>query len=254
MDRDDLSKSMPSGTPSITARITASIRVHITALRSDFKVDQPVYALNWFNSRQLWLYNFYNLLAARSVLKVGGVPFFKARVATILYGDDADYRSVLLIVRYPDISHFKAMLQSRYFQCVSIIRGLAVAQFTFGFSTRTDIQDLGEFANQNRIAKSQVYAIHHYRLTEQVSDIAERATELAALHQVKLAFSSCVSARLYPQKGSTPPAAVETIMHGCMLLQADSQAQIEQLVANSDYKTLLATTNASFIATLNRIF
>ena len=146
--------SMPSGTPSLTAKITSSVRVHITALLSDFKMDQPVYALNWFNSRQLWLYNFYNLLAARSVLNVGGVPFFKARVATTLYGDDADYRSVLLIVRYPDINHFKTMLQSRYFQCVSIIRGLAVAQFTFGFSTRTDIQDEGEFANQNRISQN----------------------------------------------------------------------------------------------------
>ena len=249
-----MNKAMPSGTPSITAKITSSIRIHITALRSDFNVDQPVYALNWFNSRQLWLYNFYNLLAARSVLKIGGVPFFKARVATVLHGDNADCRSVLLIVRYPDINHFKTMLQSRYFQCVSIIRDLAVAQFTFGFSTRTDMQDVGEFANQNRISKSQVYAIHHYRLSKQVSDIAERATELAALHQVKLAFSSCVSARLYPQKGSTPPVAVETIMDGCMLMQADSQARIEQLVVNPDYKALLATTNASFIATLDRIF
>ena len=264
MDRDDINKddanrdnvnmSMPSGTPSLTAKITSGVRVHLTALLPDFKVDQPVYALNWFNSRQLWLYNFYNLLAARSVLKVGGVPFFKARVATTLHGHDADYRSVLLIVRYPDINHFKTMLQSRYFQCVSIIRGLAVAQFTFGFSTRTDIQDNGEFTNQSRIAKNMVYAIHHYRLSEQASDIAERASELAPSHQVKLAFSSRVSARLYPQKGSTPPEAVDTIMDGCMIMQADTQAQVEQLVASPEYKALLATSEASFIATLDRIF
>ena len=245
---------MPSGTPSISANITRSVRVHITALQSDFKIDEPVYALNWFNSRQLWLYNFYNFLAARSVLKIGGVPFFKARVATTLYGNDADHRSVLLIVRYPGIAHFKTMLQSRYFQLVSILRGLAVAQFTFGFSTRTDVQDVGEFADQNRISESKVYAIHHYRLSDQISDIAERATKLAASHQVNLAFSSFVSARLYPQKGSTPPVAIETIMAGCMIMQADSQQQIEQLVASPAYEALLATTNSSFIATLDRIF
>ena len=249
-----MNTAMPSDTPSITANITKSVRVHITALQADFDIDKPVYALNWFNSRQLWLYNFYNLLAARSVLNVGGIPFFKARVATALYGNEADCRSVLLIVRYPGVSHFKTMLQSRYFQLVSIIRGLAVAQFTFGFSTRIDIQDTGEFANQNRISESKVYAIHHYRLSDHGSDISQRAAELAASHQVKLAFSSCVSARLYPQNGSTAPAAVETIMDGCMILQADSHAQIEQLVVSPDYATLLATTDASFIATLDRIF
>ena len=249
-----MNKAMPSGTPSLTADITSSVRVHIAALRADFNIDQPVYALNWFNSRQLWLYNFYNFLAARSVLKIGGVAFFKARVASTLYGNDADYRSVLLIVRYPGIAQFKTMLQSRYFQAVSIIRGLAVAQFTFGFSTRTDIQDAGEFADQNRISQSKVYAIHHYRSSDQVLEIAEKATDLATLHQVKLAFSSCVCARLYPQKGGTPPEAVETIMDGCMLMQADSQAQIEQLVASPDYSALLGSTDTSFIAMLDRIF
>ena len=246
--------AMPSDTPSITASITGAVRVHITALRADFDINKPVYALNWFNSRQLWLYNLYNLLAARSVLKIGGVPFFKARVATTLHGNEADYRSVLLIVRYPDISQFKTMLQSRYFQLVSIIRGLAVAQFTFGFSTRTDIQDIEKFSSQHRIAENKAYAIHHYRLSDQATNIAEKATELAASHGVTLAFSSYVSARLYPQKGSADPVAVETIMDGCMIMQADSQSQLEQWVASADYRALLATTDASFIATLDRIF
>ena len=249
-----MNKIMPTDTPSITANITTSIRVHITALRADFKTNQPVYALNWFNSRSLWLYNFYNFLASRSVLKVGGIPYFKARLATTLYGNKADYRSVLLIVRYPGIRHFKTMLQSRYFQLVSIIRGLAVAQFTFGLSTRTDTQDTGEFNDQNRISKSKVYAIHHYRLPDQASDIATSAANLAASHQVKVAFSSCVSARLYSQRGDQSPAAIKTIMNGCMILQADSQQNIEQLVASSDFQALLAATKSSFIATLNRIF
>ena len=249
-----MDNAMPSGTPSITARITANLRVLITALRTDFKLDQPVYALNWFNSRSLWLYNFYNFLAARSVLKVGGVPLFKARVATTLYGDDADHRSVVLIVRYPGISQFKNMLETRYFQLVSVIRSLAVAQFTFGFSTRTDIQDDGEFNQHNRISDSHIYVIHHYRVSDQVSGIAERAAALAATHQLKLAFSSRVSARLYSQKDSRPPVAVETIMDGCMILQADSQSQIDQWVASTGYKQLLATTDSSFVATLNRIF
>lgn len=249
-----MNKIMPSDTPSITANIIASIRVHITALRADFKTNRPLYALNWFNSRQLWLYNLYNFLAESSVLKVGGVPYFKARLATTLYGEKADCRSVLLIVRYSGVTPFKTMLQSRYFQLVSIIRGLAVTQFTFGLSTRTDTQDTGEFTDQKRISQSKAYAIHHYRMSDEGLDIAERAADLAVSHQVSLAFSSSVSARLYSQQGDKPPAALETIMDGCMILQADSQQDIAQLVASSDFQALLTTTKSSFIATLNRVF
>ena len=249
-----MNNEMPSGTPSIVADITGKIRVLITAQRADYEIDQPVYALNWFNSRWLMLYNFYNAIAARSVLKIGGVPFFKARVVDTLYGNEADYRSVVLIVRYPSVTNFKTMLQSRYFQLVSIVRGMAVAQFTFGFSTRSDSQDVGEFNDQFRISESKVYAIHHYRSSDRLSEIAVRAAELAASHQVTLAFSSHVCARLYTQNGTNPPAAVETIMDGCMVLQADSRTHIDQWVASADCQELLATTDSSFIATLDRIF
>ena len=49
-------------------------------------------------------------------------------------------------------------------------------------------------------------------------------------------------------------AVLSSQIEGCMIMQADSQALIEQLVVNSDYKALLATTNASSIATLDQIF
>jgi len=256
--------SMPTDTASVTAHINSKIKVHITALDSRLDFEQPVYAINWFNSRSLWLYNFYNLLAAGPVLKVKGLPFFKGRVKRTLYGKEEDRRDVLLIVRYPKISHFKALLESRYFQFISIFRGLAVNFFTFGFSTRNDVNDLKDFEDKWNISTTKSYAVHHYRLNqtqESVSDnikneikIEKKMKEIAKDFDVNIAFSSQTSARIYPQKHMNPPKAVDTIMDGCIILQANTEKDIEALVASKYYQELINRTKSSFVATLMRVF
>lgn len=251
-----MSDQMPSDTVSVTANITANLKVHIAALRSEFQKNEPVYALNWFNTHWGWLYNFYNLLAAPSVLKVGGVPFFKARVEQVLHGESAACRAVLLIVCYPNIEHFKTMLQSRYFQLVSILRGIAVKEFTFGFSTRTDAdtKDNQNLKSIQRIDQRGVYAIHHYQIDDANNQLTEKVAKVATSFDVELAFASTVSARLYTQQGQKPTSVVDTIMDGCLILQANTNSDIEALIKSEDYQVIIASTQNSFIATLKRVF
>ena len=52
-------------------------RAFITRHDPSLANHDAVYAVNWFNTRSAWLYDFYNLIAARSVLAVGGVPILK---------------------------------------------------------------------------------------------------------------------------------------------------------------------------------
>ena len=289
----------PNKVTSETAHISTRIKVHITAINSELESEHPIYAINWFNTRSLWLYNIYNLFAARSVLKVKGLPFFKARVKRRLYGKQEDHRDVLLIVRYPQISSFKVMLENRYFQCVSVLRGLAVNFFTFGFSTRNDISDEEMIHDKKQdtwhISKTNAYAFHHYKLHENSLDsnnlhknidkkdrndpneapsnntqqkvqakdeapfelshtkIAENIKRLAAMHHVNLAFSSHISARLYPQKNDHIPKPVDTIMSACLILQADTEKSIESLVQSEEYQQFINATKSSFIASLDRV-
>lgn len=152
----------------ITARISQSLQVHITATKPDARLDLPTYALNWFDTRSLCLYNTYNFLAASSVLSIKGLPFFKARVNQVLQGSDESRRDVLLIVRYPSAHAFKRMLESRYFQVVSVLRIVAVKHFTFAFSQRKDIDDQqqGLTAEDNqriRIKPAKSYVVHHFQ-------------------------------------------------------------------------------------------
>jgi len=161
---------------------------------------------------------------------------------------------VVLIVRFPSIKNFKTMMDSRYFQLVSIIRGIAVKQFTFGFSSRLDTHDVTNSLPISKNDNEGVYAIHHYRNRDNNDEITEQVRELAKAAEVDLFFSSKVSARLYAQQGDKEPSAVDTIMDGCLILQAQTDIDIENLIASDEYQAQIATTQSSFIATLNRIF
>ena len=245
---------MPENTP-VTANIIAGTKVHITPLDADYSKLQPVYALNWFNTRWLWLYNLYNFLAARSVLKVAGIPFFKARVDRTLYGQMENHRSVLLIVRYHGLDSFKRMLENRYFQIMSLLRGIAVKEFTFGLSSRVDVSDIDEFDAQTVIVDEGVYTIHHFRQADSGdNNISQEAQKIAKKFDVNLGFASYVSARLYSQQGEKAPVPVDTIMTGCLVFQADSQSKIDRMLETQAYKTLISNTDSSYIATLSRVF
>ena len=251
-----MSVKKPNNTVSLTVNIIANLKVHITALRSEFQLAHPVYAMNWFNTNWLWLYNFYNLLAARSVLKIDGLPFFKARVERTLHGNIEDRRTMLLIVRYPSIENFKRMLESRYFQFVSLFRDIAVKEFTFSFSTRLDVQDTQNSLPITKIDNYGVYAVHHFRIHDDLNSAAltKQVRELAKEARVDLVFSSEISARLYTQQGEKEALPVDTVMENCLILQAQTDADIELLINSDAYQALIAKTQGSFIATLNRVF
>ncbi len=248
-----MNNSTPEYT-SVTASIVAGIKVRITAVDHELAKDQAVYALNWFDTRWLWLYNLYNILATRSVLKVAGVPFFKARVDRTLYGKAEDRRAVLLIVRYPGLVSFKNMMESRYFQIMSIVRGIAVKEFTFGLSTRCDVNDRNQFDVQTSIENKGVYVVHHFSQGELSNDeVISLAKDIANQSNVDVSFASKVSARLYSQKNDETPVPVKTIMTGCLVFQTDSQINIDKMLEKQTYQSLITKTGSSYIATLKRI-
>ena len=115
-----------------------SLKAFIFRDASLLKDDEPVYAINWFNTRSALVYDFYNFLAVRSVRKIGGGPFIKCKLEKTLIDDDTLRRDVLLIVKYPSLVNFRRMLESTMFQLVSLLRTAAVSDFTFGFTKRQD--------------------------------------------------------------------------------------------------------------------
>ena len=241
--------------PMLTANISPSLQVKIIASGEHVSLNKPVYALNWFNVRYAWLYDFYNHLGTRSVRQVGGIPIFKAIVGRRLHGAPSDYRDKVLIVRYPDAVQFKTMLENRYFQVVSVLRLVAVKAFTFALSQRNDavypVQNSAANEDDLSSTTSAVYAIHHFR-SESNSVIWEKAQQLAMQHNVRLGFASQVSAQLYSQRKGKELEVTPSLMTNCLILHADSTDLIESLVATEEYQTLIESTQSSFIALLQR--
>ena len=120
----------------IQCKLTKSTTVLIRAKTPEIALDEPLYAINWFSTKVAWLYHLYNLLASKSVAKVGGKGFFKGEITQTVLDEAQVARTLILIVRYPSGHQFKALMQRSYFKLVSLLRLQSVKDFSFGFTQK----------------------------------------------------------------------------------------------------------------------
>ena len=245
-------KTMPSPkTKNLQASINKNTKVFIQSLHNEIKFDQPTYAINWFNTRQLWLYNIYNLLASRSVTKIKGVPFFKGLVKETLYGEDQYRRDVLLIVYYPSCYAFKSMLESVYFQLVSVLRMAAIKSFSFGF-----------FLPQKKLKipepdQCSTYFFHHFSgngIDENRHIINQLQQAInASQNNAKILFEGSVGAHLYSGDQHLSKEKIPCIMDAAIVVQAESINILKKIISDPSYQEVITKTQHSFIATLQRV-
>ncbi len=229
----------------IQATIIGNTHVRIQRLECDTDWNQTVHAINWFDARQLQLYNFYNFLASRSVDKVGGVPMFKGRLLSPAFGSDEDKRQVLLLVKYPSPKHFKKMLSNTYFKCVSLLRSLAVKRFTFCLSHKVGAEDIpvsdGNFDN---------YGIHHFRGDLNTLEFIKESLKQNSMH---VSFSSLKTHQLFTVSGDSDPEPVPAIMDGIVLFKCEDESTLHKLVNSEPYKKSLHHSTSSYVGLYQRI-
>jgi len=233
----------------LKATISKKSSVFIQPVTEDITFDQRIYAINWFDTRQLWLYNFYNLLASKSVLKVKGIPFFKGLTQEVLHGDKELRRDVVLIVSYPTLHAFKGMLENLYFQLVSVLRMAAVKSFGFGF-----------FVPQEKLAvpekdEDSAYAFHHFSVNENdQQDIIGQLKEIISkdAENASVIFDGGIGANLY-SGDQTPTGKIPCLMDAAIVIKAQSDDVIKQLVTQDDYQTVIEQTKTSFIGLMKRV-
>jgi len=142
-----------SSTSISTAKLPGKLKAFIFRDTQALSETEPIYAINWFNTKAQWMYDFYNFLAVKAVRKVGG---------STIHGEADMRRDILLVVRYPAITQFSVMLADGYFLAVSAIRMLAVKDFTFGLTKRSDAgPDLSPALAGDSPSFS--YAVHHFK-------------------------------------------------------------------------------------------
>ena len=119
-------------------RINSKTTIHISGSDNQNDLDQPLYAVNWFNTKSKRLYNLYGALAFPHVKKVGGEVVFKGKINKTLSGDNSLIRESLLIVKYPSADSFLGLFSQKLFLLKSLLRVKAVKDFVFGFVKMTE--------------------------------------------------------------------------------------------------------------------
>ncbi len=228
----------------ISVNLGAKNRATITSTDKEWPLSKPVYAINWFDTKSLSLYNLYNRLASRSVIAVGGRPRFKGKVTRVLYGDDEDRRDVLLIVNYPSPQCFLNMLTSTYFMIVSILRMLAVKRFTFGFT-----RSKSESAIEKDPLFEQAYLVHFYR----GNDISEEVLAIATRVGSRVLYSGTLSARVSTGSTEGKSQNIHCLMDGIVVLQANDSSVFDKMTMSDEYQSVVQKTAASFVAHIDRL-
>ena len=244
----DNDKQQDSQQSSLSAKITRNIRVYVQSVRPENNQNNQVYAINWFNTRMLWLYNFYNFLGSVAVKKVGGVAKFKGKVKKILLGSQKEHRDVLLIVNYPHPENFVRMLESRYFQLVSLLRLISVTKFTFAFSQLSD--KVAQTIESKQLPSAQSYCIHHFKST---ANLTEDFVKQAKKNSVGCYFSAQVSSLIYSGDASGPKEQVPCIMQYAIVFHAKTEKSFTKMLNSVEYQSLIKKTTTSYVATMERL-
>jgi hypothetical protein len=230
----------------ITAKVTNKLDVIIRATRPGINLEESFYAINWFSTKVEWLYHFYNFLASKSVIKIGGAAFFKARVTEIILDELQGKRELILIVRYPGGQNFKALLESTYFKVVSIFRVLSVTDFTFGFTHKIESDP------NSKIEDGLHYAIHHFKTTKKTDEILKNIQAVLPKN-IRIKYSGHTIASLNSQEKNKAMSQIPNLMDGLYIFQSPEEENLRALFKSDAYQTFLSTFQSSHISLLNRI-
>ncbi len=226
----------------IICKVTQSTQVLIKAKGDNIDLNQPLYAVNWFSTKRAWMYNLYNFLASKSLKKIGGKAFFKGEIMRTILDENNSIRDLILIVRYPNGSSFKMLLENTYFKIISVFRLFSVKDFTFGFTHQL-------IESRSNLRDKLFYVVHHFKTTD--SSIYQKFEDLLS-SGVQVKYAGKMAAGLYSQQENKKEKEIPCIMDGVLLFEAKSEAVILDWINQKEYQAIINTLESSFIGTVKR--
>ncbi len=231
-------------------QITSGTKILLDPVASSVAESTPLFAINWFNTRALWLYNLYNLIAARSVFGVGGKVLFKGKVTRTLLGPPEFSRQMLLVVNYPNSERFLDMLSNRFFQVTSLLRMAAVRDFSFVLNQRADGPELLDTKTQTFDSAAQ-WLVHHYSSTKPLHEEVTHIRELLADSSVNLHFASEPAANVFTIDRTEVRTPMPAITDRVVILEV-TQGSSPDDVIEGPYAQFIAADEDSYIGLINR--
>jgi uncharacterized protein (DUF1330 family) len=231
---------------SLTQEITKTIKVEIVSTNKEDISNERIWAINWFNYKQEWLYSLYNRLATPSVIKVGGELLFKGHNQKTIFGDEKLKRHTLLIVTYPKIKNFLEMLTIKAFQIVSLLRVKAVKDFVFGFTKRVD--SFISTATPN-LEESKSYLVYHYQGIEKTRELYD----LASVQGGSVYFHGEKIAQVKRIEEGKDDVLAPFFMDGIILFEFNNEESVEEFGSNSWFEQQKISESHHYAAIFDRI-
>ena len=227
----------------IKCEVTKSINVFIKAKNTNANLNEPLYAVNWFSTKVTWIYHLYNVLAKKSLTKVGGEGFFKGEITKTILDENNGKRDLILIVRYPSAHSFKGLMENSYFKIVSLLRMAAVKDFSFGFTSK-------QLGNESSLNDNLSYVVHHFKTTNETiySSFNEVLTD-----DVSIKYTGEMVAELYSKPVDKEIKEVPNIMDGIVIYESKSETPILNMIEGKQYQEIIKGLDSSYIGTVKRI-
>jgi len=156
-------------------------------------------------------------------------------------------RDVLLIVNYPALESFRTMLENFVFQMVSVIRALAVSEFTFGISKRQDNNGALIVFDKHQV-DAPAYGVLHYTGELDVADV--KNLEQARL---RLVFASRIGVNLATGISPSEITPIPNIMDGIMVFTAANIDDFEAFRASEKFSQIQQNTKRLYFGVYNRV-
>lgn len=232
---------------SFSRQINSSTQISIVPVKPEITYSSSVYAINWFNLKSKWLYDFYNTLAAPLVLKVEGKVHFKGFKSRKILGEDKYGRDALLIVNYNGFQSFFELISKTYFQAISILRISAVKQFNFGFTERLDDKNTSVDFSQKH------YLVHHYLKKDNTALDLNRIKSIVAELNVDIYYSGEKVANIARTNKNGDQVVAPFMMDGIIILEGNNSAQLEELSKSNSYTAFLENFDNNYLALFERV-
>ena len=232
-------------------QITRGTKIVLEAVHDKDALKNPLFAINWFNTRSLWLYNIYNKIASRSLFGVGGKVLFKGRVTETLLGSPDDAREVLLIVNYPSGVAFLDLLSDRFFQATSLLRMAAVRDFSFALNQRGDGPERLERQTQS-FDPSRAWAVYLFSSDRDIGEEIQTLRAIADKETITLRFASWRAAIVHSENSGGIREPLNYVTDRVAIFEADGQARLRAAVAGR-FREFACSVSNSYIGLLNRM-
>lgn len=234
----------------LTKKITDKVEASVVAAKSGADLEQPIWAINWFDLKSSWMYNLYTKLSIGDVRFAGGEPLFKATRIAHLRGNEGLGRMVLVIVKYPSGTAFLDLLSSAMFQIKSVLRRKAVRNFTFGFEEAMD-DCLKPQRGEEEASRKLLYLVHHFE-GENGQAIIDVLRKNAVGHDIFFQFHGKRKALLGMSRGDRKMKTLPFITDNTLIWAAFENSQLEEFVETELYQKLLAVTANNYLGVFKR--